>query len=80
MEELPIVELTEIVEPALMAAPSALAGDGEWSTEMRSFRVRLIRFDRPESQMLTLRSNSEAGARAQKRAGRAWRVARIQAS
>ena len=81
MEEHPIVELTEIVEPIAGGASSALRSDGEWSTRMRSFRVRLIRFDRPESKTITLRSSSEAGARAQaqKRAGRAWRVARIHA-
>jgi hypothetical protein len=79
MEEHPIVELTEIVEPIAGGASSALRSDGEWSTRMRSFRVRLIRFDRPESKTITLRSSSEAGARAPKRAGRAWRVARIHA-
>ncbi len=79
MEEHPIVELTAIVEPIASDASSALRSDGEWSTRMRSFRVRLIRFDRPESKTITLRSSGEAGARAPKRAGRAWRVARIHA-
>lgn len=55
--------------------------ESAWDTRMRSYRVRLIRFDRPQSRMLTLRANNEAGARAQaqSRAGREWRIARIEA-
>lgn len=47
---------------------------------VKTFRVRLIRFDRPESQTFAIQSHSEAAARtaAQIRAGREWRVARIE--
>lgn len=68
------------VEP-MIAAETPLPAR-TWSAQMRSFRVRLIRFDRPQSKTIMIRSNSEAGARAQaqSRAGRDWRVARVEAS
>lgn len=74
-------ELTQNLESkqaAPLAAPSAM---DRWDTKMRTFRVRVIRFDRPESKNLTLRANSESAARAQaqSRMGRDWRIARIQA-
>ena len=48
---------------------------------VRGFRVRLIRFDRPESKTIVLSAKTERAAsqQAQQRAGRTWRVARIQA-
>ena len=74
MEELENAEPSETMRP--VAVPRRT-----WDTQMRSYQVRLIRFDRPQSKTLSIRSNSEAGARAQaqSRAGRDWRVARIQA-
>lgn len=74
MDERQTLDLTEVVEPAERAPRT-------WDTQMRSFRVRLIRFDRPQSRTLQIRSNSEAGARAQaqSRVGRDWRIARIEA-
>ncbi|MCR9094039.1 MAG: hypothetical protein NXI30_07470 [bacterium] len=74
MDEQHTLDLNETNEPAA-AMPRT------WDTQMRSYRVRLIRFDRPQSKTLQVRSNSEAGARtqAQSRAGRDWRVARIEA-
>ena len=43
---------------------------------MNSYRVRLIRFDRPETQTITIRSANEAGARAHvlARMGHGWRI------
>ena len=74
MTDLQTLELTDPIEPAEMAPRT-------WDTQMRSFRIRLIRFDRPQSKTLQIRANNEAGARAQAqgRAGRDWRVARIEA-
>ena len=62
-------------------SPPAAVPPRTWDTHMRSYRVRLIRFDRPQSKTFQVRSNCEAGARAQaqSRAGRDWRVARIEA-
>ena len=77
MEKLSIVELTEVIEPVAMAgAAEALAEE----QPVRGFRVRLIRFDRPESKTIVLRAKTERAATqmAQQRAGRTWRVARIQ--
>ena len=73
MNELPMLELTEAIEPvALASRPLEARG--------RAFRVRLIRFDRPESKTLQVQADSEGGARAQaeRRAGRDWRIARIE--
>lgn len=55
--------------------------EARWDTQMRSFRVRLMRFDRPQSKTVTVRANNEAGARAQARgrAGHDWRIAGITA-
>jgi len=43
---------------------------------MKSYRVRLIRFDRPETQIITVRCKSEFEARAHvlERVGHAWRI------
>ncbi|MEM9175054.1 MAG: hypothetical protein AAGC67_07445 [Myxococcota bacterium] len=73
MDESQTLAPTESTEPAVQAPRT-------WDTQMRSFRVRLIRFDRPQSKTIQVRSNTEAGARAQaqSRAGRDWRVARIE--
>lgn len=72
------VPLIEAPTPEVAEAPVSI---DRWDTKMRSFRIRLVRFDRPESRMLTVRANNEAGARAQarSRAGREWRIARIEA-
>ncbi len=69
------MELTEI------AATGAQPSMERWDTQMRSFRVRLMRFDRPQSKTITIRANNEAGARAQAqgRSGRDWRIAGITA-
>ena len=69
------LELTEVVPTVAAPVPR------DWDTQMRTFRVRLIRFDRPQSKTLTLRANSESGARAQAqtKAGREWRIAGINA-
>lgn len=74
MDEMQPLAPNETMEPAA-AKPRT------WDTRMRSYRVRLIRFDRPQSTTFQVRSNSEAGARAQaqSRAGRDWRIARIEA-
>ena len=76
-EELETLELTQVAEPE--GTRSTM--DTRWDTQMRSFRVRLMRFDRPQSKTLTVRANNEAGARvqAQGRAGRDWRIAGITA-
>ena len=73
--------MNELLNLDLEDAIESTAPARTWDTQMRSFRVRLIRFDRPESKTLQIRSNTEAGARAQaqSRAGRDWRVARIEA-
>ena len=78
MEERSPLEQTETTLNAAAPAPTA----ARWDTAMRSFQVRLIRFDRPESRMLTIRANNEAGARAQarSRAGRDWRIASVRGS
>lgn len=72
-------EELEALAPTRDAAQTTMAG--RWDTRMRSFRVRLMRFDRPQSKTLTVRANNEAGARAQAqgRAGRDWRIAGITA-
>ena len=58
MDERPLLDPNETIEPA-----AARPGLGD--PQMRAYRVRLIRFDRPESKSLQVCSNSEAGARAQ---------------
>ncbi len=70
---------TQILDP-IDAIELAERTPRTWDTQMKTFRIRLIRFDRPESKTLQIRSNSEAGARtqAQSRAGREWRIARIE--
>ncbi len=77
MAEQKIVELMDEIERAPMPVMAE-----RWDTKIRTFHVRLIRFDRPQSKMITIRSNSEGGARsrAQAQAGRDWRIARITAS
>jgi hypothetical protein len=44
---------------------------------MNSYRVRLIRFDRPEVQTITVRSENESAARAHvlARVGHGWQIA-----
>jgi len=46
---------------------------------MKSYRIRLIRFDRPETQIITVRSESEVEARAHvlARADQGWRIAAV---
>jgi hypothetical protein len=59
--------------------PLAL-GEAAWPGDrLRSFRVRLMRCDRPQSRMLLVRARNENGARARAReeAGRDWRVASV---
>ena len=50
-------------------------------TKRRSFRVRLMRFDRPQSRTLSISSDSEAAARSDAiaQAGRDWRIVSISA-
>ena len=74
MDERPLLDPNETIDAA---AARPRAGD----PRMRAYRVRLIRFDRPESKRLQVRSHSEAGARAQaqRSAGGDWRIARIEA-
>ena len=72
-------EEMEASAPTQDAAQTTMAA--RWDTQMRSFRVRLMRFDRPQSKTITIRANNEAGARAQAqgREGRDWRIAGITA-
>ena len=43
---------------------------------MKSYRLRMIRFDRPETQTITVRSENEFAARAHvlARVGHGWRI------
>ena len=72
------------IKAALDDTSSALALDDtvpEITPMVRSFRLRLIHHDRPRVQTLTIRAESESGARAQAlaRAGREWKIASAKA-
>ena len=79
MPDLPYLELNQDAPEPQPPVPASETPAARWDTRMRTFRVRLIRFDRPQSRMLNLRANNEAGARAQakSRAGRDWRIASV---
>ena len=47
---------------------------------MKTYRLRMVRFDRPETKIVTISSQTESGARARAlaRFGQGWRVASAQ--
>lgn len=72
-------ELIAAHEPAAEAGAAARSGPPS-SPGIRTFRVRLMERDKPNSQVITVRSESVEGARARAlaRAGRGWKITVIQ--
>jgi hypothetical protein len=77
----PPPEFQELIEWALEGAAEGEEGGGKpLEPTLRVFRVRVKERNKPSSRVLTVRSTSADGARAQalSRAGRGWQVADIQ--
>jgi hypothetical protein len=77
----PPPEFRELLEGTLNSAMDGEEGAGKrLEPTLRVFRVRVKERNKPNSRVLTVRSHSADGARAQalSRAGRGWQVADIQ--
>ncbi len=78
----PRTSFEQFVDRAVAMSPCPSAEDDSLMAAqqgMKTFRLRLTRHDRPEAQVMTIRCETEASARARAlaRAGRNWMVANV---